>query len=170
MSDACSRTGMSLVKRIGLLVADIPAIIISGFLGSGKTTLVSHILKNRGNLRFAVLVNEVGAVDIDSQLVNVQRNNAALGVPLVPLSGGCACCTVNGDLQGAIKTLLRDTGQQYDYLLLETSGLADPEPLVCTLQSHGVYVDKVVTVVDAEAVEAQLALPITRRQLSAADV
>ena len=64
-----------------------------------------------------MLVNEVGAVDIDSQLVNVQRNNAALGVPLVPLSGGCACCTVNGDLQGAIKTLLRDTGQQYDYLV-----------------------------------------------------
>ena len=64
-----------------------------------------------------MLVNEVGTIDIDSQLVNVQKNNAAVGVPLVPLSGGCACCTVNNDLEGAIKTLLHDTGQQYDYLV-----------------------------------------------------
>ncbi|GFR41073.1 hypothetical protein Agub_g1713, partial [Astrephomene gubernaculifera] len=83
----------------------IPAVVITGFLGSGKTTLVQHILRNRGSLRIAVLVNEVGHIDVDSQLLNAKQSNAALGVPASDLSGGCVCCSRWEDLQAALRQL-----------------------------------------------------------------
>lgn len=125
----------------------MPVTIITGFLGSGKTTLLNHILTNNQNLKVAVLVNEFGDIDIDSQLlVSVEEN-------MLSLSNGCICCTINDDLLDTVYQVL-ESEQKVDYLIVETTGVADPLPIVLTFLSPElrdlVRLDSVLTLIDAE--------------------
>jgi G3E family GTPase len=121
--------------------------IIAGFLGSGKTTLLNHILKNHHNLKVAVLVNELGDIDIDSQLlVTVDQN-------MVELSNGCICCSINDSLAEAVYSVL-ERRDRMDCLVIETTGIADPLPIALTFLGTGLrdmtWLDSILTVVDAE--------------------
>ncbi|AUC61412.1 Putative metal chaperone, involved in Zn homeostasis, GTPase of COG0523 family [Cyanobacterium sp. HL-69] len=125
----------------------MPVTIITGFLGSGKTTLLNHILSNNHNLKVAVLVNEFGDIDIDSQLlVSVEEN-------MLSLSNGCICCTINDDLLDTVYQVL-ESEQKVDYLIVETTGVADPLPIILTFLSPElrdlVRLDSVLTLIDAE--------------------
>ena len=122
--------------------------LITGFLGSGKTTLLNHILTNRQEQKVAVLVNEFGDINIDSQLlVSVEEN-------MVELSNGCICCTINDSLVDAVYTVL-EREERMDYLVVETTGLADPLPIMVTFLGTELkvftHLDSVITVVDSEA-------------------
>jgi G3E family GTPase len=134
----------------------IPATVITGFLGSGKTTLINHVLHQQHGKTIAVIVNEFGEISIDGQLV-VQEDQAEL----VEFNNGCLCCTVRGDL---IKTLerLRTRAGDLDGILIETTGLADPAPVASTFfvadeVKTGIRLDAFVTVVDAVNLELNLA-------------
>jgi G3E family GTPase len=124
----------------------LPVTIITGFLGSGKTTLLNHILTNQQGLKTAVLVNEFGEIGIDNELVVSTDEN------MVELSNGCICCTINSDLVDAVyKVLERD--ENIDYLVVETTGLADPLPVALTFLGTELRdltrLDSIITVVDA---------------------
>ena len=125
----------------------LPVTIITGFLGSGKTTLLNYILSNNQDFKIAVLVNEFGDIDIDSQLlVSVDEN-------MVTLSNGCICCTINDDLIEAVYQVL-ELDEKVDYLIVETTGLADPLPIALTFLGTElrdlVRLDSILTLVDAE--------------------
>lgn len=126
----------------------LPVTIITGFLGSGKTTLLNHILTNQQGLKTAVLVNEFGEIGIDNELIITTEENG-----MVELSNGCICCTINNDLVEAVyKVLERQDG--VDYLVVETTGLADPLPVAMTFLGTELRemtrLDSIITVVDAE--------------------
>jgi len=130
------------VPKVGL-----PVTIITGFLGSGKTTLLNHILTNQQGVKTAVLVNEFGEIGIDNELIVSTDDD------MVELSNGCICCTINNDLLEAVyKILERQDG--IDYLVVETTGLADPLPVALTFLGTELRdmtrLDSIVTVVDAE--------------------
>ncbi len=125
----------------------LPVTIITGFLGSGKTTLLNHILTNQQGLKTAVLVNEFGEIGIDNELI------ITTGEDMVELSNGCICCTINNDLVEAVyKVLERQDG--VDYLVVETTGLADPLPVALTFLGTELRdltrLDSIITLVDAE--------------------
>jgi G3E family GTPase len=123
-----------------------PVTIITGFLGSGKTTLLNQILTNRQNLKIAVLVNEFGEINIDSQLL------VSIDQDMMLLSNGCICCTINASLIDAVNKVLE--GNNIDYIVIETTGLAEPIPLMMTFSSSDLRdvtrLDSILTVVDAE--------------------
>ncbi len=137
---------------------EIPVLLLTGYLGSGKTTLLNRILSNRKGIRFAVIVNDIGEVNIDAELIEkggvVGQNDDSL----VALQNGCICCTLKMDLVQQIYDLTRM--EKFDYIVIEASGICEPEPIAQTICSipemapaytkYGVaHLDCVVTVVDA---------------------
>ncbi|EKV01973.1 putative GTPase, G3E family [Leptolyngbya sp. PCC 7375] len=126
----------------------LPVTIITGFLGSGKTTLLNHILTNQDGLKTAVLVNEFGEVGIDNDLLITTDDDT-----MVELSNGCICCTINNDLLEAVYKVL-ERKDKIDYLVVETTGLADPLPVALTFLGTELRdltrLDSIVTLVDAE--------------------
>lgn len=125
----------------------LPVTIITGFLGSGKTTLLNHILTNQQGLKTAVLVNEFGEIGIDNELI------VSTGEDMVELSNGCICCTINNDMVEAVYKIL-ERQDAIDYLVVETTGLADPLPVALTFLGTELRdmtrLDSIVTVVDSE--------------------
>jgi len=145
----------------------IPVTILTGFLGAGKTTLLNYILQQQHGYKFAVIVNEIGEISIDSQLVENAKDE------IVEMNNGCVCCTVRKDLVKSVQTLIRRGG--FDYLLIETTGIADPAPVAQTflnipqLQQY-VQLDSIITVVDAEQIERQMIdVETAREQIAMAD-
>ena len=145
----------------------IPVTILTGFLGAGKTTLLNYILQQQHGYKFAIIVNEIGEIGIDGQLVENAREE------IVQMNNGCVCCTVRTDLIKSVQALVRRGG--FDYLLIETTGIADPGPVAQTflnipqLQQY-VQLDSIITVVDAEQIEQQmLEVETAREQIALAD-
>jgi len=136
----------------------IPFTVLTGFLGAGKTTLLNRLLKDPALAETAVVINEFGEIGLDHLLVEYVSDNMVL------LQSGCLCCTMRGDLVDALETLLRDLDNRrctFKRLLLETTGLADPAPVLHTAMSHPYLVlryrlDGVITVADAAAGQATL--------------
>ena len=136
----------------------IPVTVVTGFLGSGKTTLVRNLLKNNQGRRIAVLVNEFGEVGIDGELLRscqvCDEDESAQANNIVELANGCLCCTVQEEFLPTMQTLLKRR-DDIDCIVIETSGLALPKPLIQAFRwpeiRTGATVDGVVTVVDGEA-------------------
>jgi cobalamin biosynthesis protein CobW len=110
-------------------LAKVPCSIITGFLGAGKTTLLRHVLENAGDRRLAVIVNEFGDVGIDGEILKGCGVESCTGERIVELSNGCICCTVAEDFVPALEALLA-LDSPPEHILIETSGLALPKPLV----------------------------------------
>mmetsp|Transcript_49185 Transcript_49185/g.128349 ORF Transcript_49185/g.128349 Transcript_49185/m.128349 type:complete len:533 (+) Transcript_49185:133-1731(+) len=131
-----------------------PVTVITGFLGSGKTTLINHILKEKHGTKVCVIENEFGAVDIDTSLV---KENLNVAEEIISLDNGCACCTVRGDLLKALSTL-KERRKDFDMVLVETTGLANPAPVVATFTQNATIanhfrVDGIVCMVDSKYVK-----------------
>ena len=109
----------------------IPITLLTGYLGAGKTTLMNHILSNQEGYKVAVIVNDIGEVNIDSDLIQrgglVQEEDASL----VPLTNGCICCSLKVDLMKQIAELAQSG--KFDYILIEASGICEPMPIVQTI-------------------------------------
>jgi len=138
-------------------LAKVPCTIVTGFLGAGKTTLVRHVLENADGRRLAVVVNEFGDVGIDGEILKNCGIESCTEESIVELANGCICCTVADDFVPALMGLL-DRPQPPEHIVIETSGLALPKPLVQAFNwpaiASRVTVDGVVAVVDGSAVAA----------------
>ena len=136
------------------IAARVPCTVVTGFLGAGKTTLIRHLLKNAGGRRLAVLVNEFGDVGVDGEVLKGCGVESCPEENIVELANGCICCTVADDFVPALDLIL-SREPRVDHLLIETSGLALPKPLVQAFQWPAVRsratVDSVVAVVDGPA-------------------
>ncbi|MBF0481959.1 MAG: GTP-binding protein [Desulfovibrionaceae bacterium] len=133
----------------------IPVTILTGYLGAGKTTLLNRILTENHGRRFAVVVNEFGEIGVDNELV------VGADEEIFEMNNGCVCCTVRGDLMRILGSLAKRRGA-FDAILVETTGLADPAPVIQTFYMDedtfdACTLDSVVTVADAANIEAQLA-------------
>lgn len=136
----------------------VPVTLLTGYLGSGKTTLINHILSNQEGYKVAVIVNDIGEINIDAELIAKGGIVKEKDDTLVPLSNGCICCTLKVDLMKQIVELVKSG--RFDYILIEASGICEPIPIVQTLtaisdsaSSYGLpeicRLDNVVSVVDA---------------------
>ena len=136
----------------------VPVLLITGYLGSGKTTLLNRILSNRKGIKFAVIVNDIGEVNIDASLIEKGGIVGGSDDSLVALQNGCICCTLKMDLVAQIGELA--TSRRFDYIVIEASGICEPAPIAQTISTipalapqymQGVlpYVDCITTVVDA---------------------
>ena len=135
----------------------LPVTVLSGFLGAGKTTVLTHLLNNREGKKVAVIVNDMSEVNIDAELVNNQNNLSRTEEKLVEMSNGCICCTLREDLMIEVEKLAKEN--RFDYLLIESTGISEPVPVAQTFSfvdenneidlSRFSYIDTMVTVVDA---------------------
>lgn len=139
------------------MTAKIPATVVTGFLGAGKTTLIRHLLANAGGRRIAVIVNEFGALGIDGEVLRACNIEGCTEDDIVELSNGCLCCTVAEDFLPTMQALI-DRPAPPEHIVIETSGLALPKPLLKAFNWPGirsrVTVDGVIALVDAPAVAA----------------
>ena len=145
---------------------DVPVLLLTGYLGSGKTTLVNHILSNKKGIKFAVIVNDIGEVNIDASLIQKGGVVAEKDDNLVALQNGCICCTLKMDLVKQLTDLVKM--QCFDYIVIEASGICEPEPIARTIASipnmneeytqYGIpRLDCIVTVVDALRMQSEFA-------------
>ena len=137
---------------------DVPVLLLTGYLGSGKTTLVNRILSNKKGIKFAVIVNDIGEVNIDANLIQQGGVVNQKDDSLVALQNGCICCTLKMDLVEQLRDIVAE--QRFDYIVIEASGICEPAPIaqtICSIPTLGPqYVSKgvprldcIVTVVDA---------------------
>jgi len=142
----------------------IPVLLLTGYLGSGKTTLLNRILSNRKGIRFAVIVNDIGEVNIDADLIQKGGVVGQKDESLVALQNGCICCTLKMDLVQQLSDIAAQ--QKFDYIVIEASGICEPEPIaqtICSIPSmypttarNGLAkLDCVVTVVDALRLQSE---------------
>jgi G3E family GTPase len=145
----------------------VPVVLVAGFLGAGKTTVVNHLLAHADGKRIAAVVNDFGAINIDAELIA----GAADGV--VSLSNGCICCSLEGDLLRTLATLLRRNPQP-ELIVIETSGVADPAEIVRNLMDPVIWreapLETALCVVDATISPGMLDDALLRSQVRAADV
>ncbi|MFI5866297.1 CobW family GTP-binding protein [Streptomyces sp. NPDC051546] len=147
----------------------IPVIVLAGFLGSGKTTVLNHLLGNRGGTRIGVVVNDFGSIEVDAMSVAGQ-----VGDSMVSLGGGCLCCAVDGSELDAYLEKLADPVHRIDVIVIEASGLAEPQEMVRMLvanENPAVRYGGMVQIVDAAEFDATRARhPETDRHLAVADL
>ena len=145
----------------------VPVLLVTGFLGAGKTTAMNHLLAHAGGRRIAAVVNDFGAVNIDAELI------AGASDGVVSLANGCICCSLEGDLLRTLASLLRRSPRP-EFIVIETSGVADPADIVRNLMdpviSREAPLETVLCVVDATAPAEALDDALLRSQLRAADV
>jgi G3E family GTPase len=145
----------------------VPILLVAGFLGAGKTTVVNHLLAHAQGRRIAAVVNDFGAINIDAELI------AGATEAVVSLANGCICCTLEGDLLRTLASLLRRDPQP-EFIVIETSGVADPDDIVRNLMDPVIWreapLETVLCVVDATQSPAALDDALLRSQLRAADV
>ncbi len=144
--------------EIKLNKPQVPVLLLTGYLGSGKTTLLNRILTNKKGIKFAVIVNDIGEVNIDASLIEKGGIVGSTDDSLVALQNGCICCTLKMDLVAQLADLTR--GGKFDYIVIEASGICEPAPIAQTISTmpalapqsvlDGVpYVDCIATVVDS---------------------
>lgn len=160
---------------------EIPVLLLTGYLGSGKTTLVNHILTNKNGIKFAVIVNDIGEVNIDAELIQKGGVVGKKDESLVALQNGCICCTLKTDLIEQMGDILKM--QRFDYIVIEASGICEPEPIAQTLCSipslGGMYtqygtcrLDCITTVVDALRLQSEFSCGdnLTRKDMDEEDI
>ncbi len=160
---------------------EIPVLLLTGYLGSGKTTLVNHILSNKQGIKFAVIVNDIGEVNIDADLIQKGGVIGKKDESLVALQNGCICCTLKMDLIEQIGEIMRM--ERFDYIVIEASGICEPEPIAQTICSiprmGGMYtkygicrLDCITTVVDALRLQSEFSCgnDLTRKGIDEEDI
>ena len=160
---------------------EIPVLLLTGYLGSGKTTLVNHILSNERGIKFAVIVNDIGEVNIDADLIQKGGIVGKKEESLVALQNGCICCTLKTDLIEQMFEIMKM--QRFDYIVIEASGICEPEPIAQTLCSiphmGGAYtkygicrLDCITTVVDALRLQSEFSCggDLTRKDIDDEDI
>ncbi len=155
---------LHLEKMSVMTKKDVPVLLLTGYLGSGKTTLVNHILTNRKGIKFAVIVNDIGEVNVDSSLIQKGGVVAEKDDSLVALQNGCICGTLKMNLLDQLTDLVKT--RQFDYIVIEASGICEPEPIARTIstiprmnpkytEAGTPRLDCIVTVVDALRMQSE---------------
>src|SRR5574344_1482290 len=160
---------------------ETPVLLLTGYLGSGKTTLVNYILSNKKGIRFAVIVNDIGEINIDADLIQKGGVVGKKDESLVALQNGCICCTLKMDLIEQLSEI--NKMGRFDYIVIEASGICEPEPIARTISSipgmgeqytkNGISkLDCIVTVVDALRMQSEFSCgdSLTRKNIDEEDI